>query len=474
MAITIVGQPDKFSPVFNPTYFYANSTNRNEINFRYVVDLYYAGTSERFQRYELKPAPITGNGVADVNQVLANQLGYYYNQSLTGFSSTPQNFIDYDVTVGERYLTQFRFSATTGNPLSATTTLKIASGQTHPFVSGDRIAVVPDVDPYYSGVYTVTATTTTGVTIYKTTSGNSTTQGSISYADGRSTYFTGATLTGYSAFNGAVRHEDLITYTSSTYNIKTGSTGNLLTSVPNNFYVRLTNSMFLNLYTTTNTKIKGFIVVTNNGSYLINNTFTGSTKMLTIACGPKDIMASPYTVLDGPTTIFSDDIINYNIYIVDVNDNQISNAINFMIDRRCYRYDNIELMFMDKLGSFSTINFQLQNTRRININKTIYQTTLGGLTGGRWGFSSTDGGKNVIDIKVTEELDLVSDFVPSSNLRYYRELYESPVVYLKERGKFWPVIVKTDNLILPTALNKKNNNFKITIQYANNDSTQRF
>ena len=151
---------------------------------------------------------------------------------------------------------------------------------------------------------------------------------------------------------------------------------------------------------------------------------------------------------------------------------QASTSITFNVDWNYSKFGNIELLFLDRLGSLVPANFELQNFKTLNINRQEYKQYLGDLnkTTGNWEYKSTDRGRRNIDTTITKQLTLNSNWMTEAEINYLQELYSSPSVYIKENGKFWPVIVTTNNLPVPNKNNEKLSRLTIVIEYANNDN----
>ena len=134
------------------------------------------------------------------------------------------------------------------------------------------------------------------------------------------------------------------------------------------------------------------------------------------------------------------------------------------------RYGNIELTFIDRLGSYIPANFELQSFRQMDIQRDEYQKILGGFNGTGWGYNSTDRGRVNINTTVKNQLTLNSNWLTEEEVNYLKELYSSADVYITENGQLWPVIVKSNSYRIVTKKNKKNIKIEIVIEYANNDS----
>ena len=554
MSISIIGRPDTFTPVFNPIYYYVESSNKNIDGFKYVVDVYTAGTTSRLARYKLFPRPIDGYGVADVNQILATQLSYFFNQNLNGFSTCPENFFNYQLQFGEEYATSWEFDLV--GPNGVNTRLTNTGGTAASYVAGDQITVTMKsgaTNSHLNGTFNVISSVASFgswfVTIGVGGTMSASESGSTVYADHRKTVFTNLSGATGTTFNGAISHMDFPTYSSSTYNISSGTTAQFLTNMPDGYRVKLENDMWWNFYST-HTGLNGnrLKIQTDYGVYIYKNPYSATSEtMMTVSVGPQNIIDfSPSattnsgtlpvfknnsynivsTINDGgklgvilnSSTVYTvDDIVKlntniyttdglyilsgvtgnyvvidtpfisgittgtvsqitdyYNVTLLSSGQTETSETLTVNINRDCFRYDNVELIFIDRLGSFIPANFELQSARKINIERSEYQTILGDLSGNKWTYNSTDRGRNQINTSVVQSLDVRSNWLTEDEANFLEELYSSPIVYIKENGQLWPVIIRTNSYIIQTKNNKKNIQISLTLEYANNDRVQNF
>jgi len=475
MSTIIKGYPSGFDSAFNPTYFYYDSTNKGEQGFKYVIDVLEDGTSNLISRLKYFPAPSTGYAVANLQQILATQVGYYFNPNLNGFAATPQNYFPYKLEVGEEYIAYWNYNNNYSVSGGTRTGFSASTATTHNFNVNDRLYFIPTTNSTYSGLYTVTNVPnnhTLEINKFYSSAGND----SGKVTTGAKTFFSGlSSASNFVVFNGVIDHQQLANFDGyNTYNINTGSTKKLLTNLPDEFPIKLDNKCYVNFFTNQNYNISGLYIKTDTGGeYKINNISTSSV-MLTIGVAPSNITASTYSTISGATSAFTDNVSSYQVYLVDSSNNRISEIKSFVIDDNCSRYTNYELLFMDRKGAFSPFNFDLQSTRTINVERSQYQSTLGYLSGFKWSFDSSSVGNQVLNTSASEELELQTNWLTETQSFYFKELISSPVVFIKENGKYWPVIIKTNSLQVLTKNNKKNIQYKIIVQYGNNNSIQHF
>lgn len=516
MAISLSGRPDIFSPTFNPIFFYVSSTSSGEEGFNYLVDIFPSGnTSDRLCRFPLYPRPNDSFGVADISQVLRYKVSKYLSQYSHKFANCPQNYYKYQLALGEEYVKYWPFTINF-NTGDGYLTLS-GNSQTHQFVAGDEVLVDYNVvNPINDGVWTVlTVPSTNSITIPSTflsggSGGNFV--GTVVYANKRKTLFSGLTwATGYTAFNAAIPHQEFNSYTSSTYNITSGainltsggtSSKKWLSNIPTGmtYSIRPENSMWLNFYSTSMSVNYTLEITTNTGVFYYPNTLSSTELMAQVGCGPVDINAfvTSATCYDrnhinkSAVTKFDCDTTYYSIRLVeDATPNSItsggtiiwgtpnflpaSETITVLYDSSdTGKFTNIELYFMDRKGSIVPCNFTLLSSRSINKTSAQYKSIIGDLNSstGKWGYDSTEAGTNTINTTEVQELTVSTNFMTVEASNYFKELFTSKFIYIKENGSLWPVFVLDSNLPLPTKANRKNINKVLTVIYANNNTVQ--
>lgn len=567
MAITIKGRPDNFTPAFNPMYFYMDSNQKNQEAFKYVVDIYSAGTADLLASYKLFPRPNDGYGVADINQIIRSNISEDLNPIPTGGRHIPNIYVNYDVEFGEEYIVTWDWFDTIFENTSGLT-IVYSTGSTTPFVTGDFIELQQNAGfdvPAYNGVFEVLSAVTvsgfSGVIINQNFIAGATVGGTSFYEGKPKSIFidNSKNIFDFRAWNGAIGHQQFMQFNPTNYNTVVNNNALFLTNVPNGYRVRESNTMRLNFYsssivTSANTGSTSYSIqlLTNHGQY--NLPLSGIGYVNVIDAGPGDITINEenwindfgifpifrnycwqatliqddgtgLTLFSGATPSpwaslsdaeFVDEVINFvgnNGQIFKINGDSIpdansvilqqafadmtatsgilsqttdnysiqlysgvtaeSSAYTFNVDWSQTRYGNIELVFIDRLGSYVPANFTLQNVRSENINRDSYNQILGNLgniDGSiKWQYNSWERGKKNINTTVTQQLELTSDWLTEAEAYYLRELYSSPSVFIKDFGQLWPVNVISNNYQIQTKNNKKNIQIKIVIEYSNNN-----
>lgn len=583
MSIITIGRPEKFAPVFNPIYFYVTSTNDINEGFKYVVDLYDDDSNIFITRYKIYPRPNDLFGVIDINQILASQISYTFDQTINYIDVGLEDYINYRLEVGEEYVNYWDFADNKyvlSGPYTGYLSFYGVFNNNH-FFAGDIVEIIQAPGFTYSGYNgtfeVLSANSSTIIVDWPHTVNTPVNLGQAVYATHKKTLFPNLrTYSGYTAWNGAIMHQDLMSLQSSQLNLNTGATAPFLSSIPQNDYVvKPSNNMWLNFWSSAQTANSRFAYVTTHyGEYSMVNGLTGYTgsSVQILPIGPQNIsdIENTYGPLPGQT-YWSNDVGTYPVFknecwesfgyiynstgstflfnssISPWYNNGIDQIVDFYLGNQLYttvitstpigqivqipiapsifiaagflpavtyssfitlfqkteyytvqmfgsgntatsrqysfdvdwnttRYGNIELLFMDRGGSFIPANFELQSAKSVNIERNEYQTILGGLntTLDTWRYDSTDRGRNVLNTTVKKQVELLSNWITEDTSKYWEQLFTSPVVYIKEFGEFWPVIIKDTNYKLVTKNNKKNIQVKIVVEYSNLDVVQRF
>lgn len=102
MAITILQQPQLFSPVYNDLNFYVSSTNTGQSNFKYVFDTYVNGTM--INRELRSPHPTYGTARFDPKRVISpSVLRDFLITDSDGVTKNTNSFVVIQVKCGEQY-----------------------------------------------------------------------------------------------------------------------------------------------------------------------------------------------------------------------------------------------------------------------------------------------------------------------------------------------------------------------------------
>ena len=153
-----------------------------------------------------------------------------------------------------------------------------------------------------------------------------------------------------------------------------------------------------------------------------------------------------------------------------------SETYTFKIDRTCHKFDNYKLMYLDPLGSFLTVNFELSHTKNIKTKKTNYRQNYGSYdaTSNTYGYNSFDRGNTRLDTDITETYDVTTNWVDEEQGSRVIELLKSPEVYhLKDDGALLAIDITTSSMEQKQKVREKLFNYSVKFKYSHKDTVQR-
>jgi hypothetical protein len=289
-------------------------------------------------------------------------------------------------------------------------------------------------NPGVEGLHTVIAITgTTNFTINALWSGvtDATINGVVEYADKRKTIDLDiiSTLDKF-VFNGVYPWLEFPYWDEDTYNTN-GVTKEWLTDQPTSFSCTPGQDLWLNL------KDRGTVTGGNKRAYFKNDNGDTFYKNLNsndfikgVAVGPNNY--GSLTVVSGTAPLVKNDTKGYVIWYSDGVFNPVK-SVKYLIniDRRMLISES-HIVFLDRLGSWSSFAFQLKSYERGNITRETYnQDVPGAVVDGQWGYKSYEQGTVNINTEVTKLYDLSTNYMTEAEGEYFQQLLTSPQTYIK-------------------------------------------
>jgi hypothetical protein len=274
---------------------------------------------------------------------------------------------------------------------------------------------------------------------------------------GITTTFSGASYTATTyAYNGVIPTLDFINYDYTDYEMSSGSTGQWLTTIPDNELTMKTNGVGIVNYYNSSTNTSNFLEVTtsNGGVFRITNTFhpsSATTLILGVAIGPWNISntTSTVTMMSGTYPIIQDTTEYYDVRLLDVSGNPTSQSIRVNIDRRCSKFEDYQLLYMDTQGSYLPFYFNLSSKKTITADKKDFYQQAGSFNPNtlQWGYESYDRGRRIIDVQKKNTYALTSNWVTQEDGDRIEELIYSPDVYRLLDGTVTYSAATTDGIL---------------------------
>lgn len=456
--ITQIARPIKnVQTAYNPIVWVFDSDNKDEYGFRYICEIYSAGTSNRLGEYYIAPRPNDGYCVLSVDSLLKSYVTWDLN-----VSEANNSFINYELRIGESYSIQwdyddYQFYSNTGttSPGSQFNAYTELTGTTnHNLVIGDQINIVqsdePDsADPSVSGLHTVVwVPSPTRIVIdlvYQYQNIGFEVPGYVVLADNQR-FIERAMLirSGQTAFNGVVsvvqQQFDDTNYVMTLPNVQTNRL--FLTTYPNGKRQRPTDDMYFN-FLKSNTNAAGRVYFENDGGDIAYKAWTGQTRIQQVGVGPNNL--GSLTLQTGTLPIVKDDTKYYDIYLTNSGGtNQVTTKYRVHIDRRCpieYPLGPISILFLDRFGSWGSFAFDLRLNDRTNVTRDTYYQHNGSIVNGTWAYDLIKAGDTIYNSQLQRNLTINTNFMTEDEARYFEELITSPITLIKIDGAYRKCIV---------------------------------
>lgn len=428
MAQTLIAAPQSFSPAYNPLRFIADSTNKSLAGFRYIFDVYEAGTANKIAQYKTMPTFGTGYGEEDLSKLLQNKVSWDINTEITSSIGAPNSAYKYDVKIGEEYTF---FDLYTASLADSGGNVQITMPNS--FQVGDQIIITQAdggaANPQLEGLHTIISASFPSfvVNVNWSTITNATIDGSITYADKRKVNTPDIIeLLGYTVFNGAYRWLDWTTFDNTDY-VLNSPTSLWLTNQPTaDFHCTLGQDLWLNLR---NPKGSDLIQFENSNGASFYKVPTSLDDILQVAVGPNN-----HGILIGTGDLIDNTVEWYDVWFNSGSTLQQQDSVKYRIhlDRRVL-ISEYHVLFLDRLGSWSSFAFQLKSYERGDVTRQMYNQDVAGYVNGagQWTYNTEDFGFKTFDINVIKKVELNTNWMTQNMATYFEELVTSPQAFLK-------------------------------------------
>lgn len=395
MSTSLINTVRTISPAYNPFYLVLNSTNKTNVGFNYVVDLYEKGSSTILRRFRIQPDPLNSNyGYIDISKSLSNQLSDepLLNIPFSAITENSYQSFKYTLQYGEEYQYTWDFydNFYNADPYYTNYVGFTSMTQTHQYQVGDYVYITQAAgytEAGYNGAHMViyVPNAYSFVINYPFISSTPVNSGTTRYLDYRKILYTGLTSSTGLIYDGAFDY-DFYTYdwydtyyakpTLPLSNLPIYSVSQIQNKI-NGYSIKLTNNGYFNIVAVPG-QMKDMLIkcYTNDGTLLRTldimepsdvPAYTDMPLILHIPFGPASINNHiGYNFISGDTSYYS----------ITLNDS--GGTINYMneyfigIDKDCLVYKNTEILFEDLLGSFIPVNVY-GTKENVSISRTTYK-----------------------------------------------------------------------------------------------------
>jgi len=455
MITTITTTPNYISPVNAPIWFGLTSTYSIYYGFNYVVNInvLQQGTSsnvvlDTFSPAYLPPNP-NGIGLMSPSRYLNTQITPLLNPGLIGLSTDVGGSVKYNIQYGESYNPGLLFSDT----YYSSGYVGLAFSQSSGLQVGDLITINKinsTINPQYNGqtsvVSTFTASNPTGQYIVKTTipwGVSSTLEGG---------YITNlvrleGTSSTYWAYNGTRQYNQINTDFTS-YQLGSAS-ATFLSAWGSN-----PKPIFLNQYETagilSNSDLNPITSLIVN-TYDINSNIIGTYSILglTAPSGYKK-----FEIGVGTANLASEGVNFTNAYGYYVYPLTASNVKTISLNRSLVQcnpspYNNFQLAWLNRSGSFDYYNFNYKNVKTTNITTTQYKQIL------PYNYSVGARQDTILSQSAQESWFISTGWINETDASNLNELFTSTDVFVISGTTSYPINIIDKSYTTKTYLNDK-------------------
>lgn len=494
MAITIDTQPQKLTPAYNDLYWMFSSDDEANDGFRYIVWLYINGTVVK--KDKIVPMFSTLSGKYHGSRSISTRVSYHELfpiDSLSGaVSGLDKSYVSVKIQVGEEYFgntwsfTAYGYAGTSTGWANQTSPSVNPGGWARcmlwtntasPYSAGDIIEITLDdatTNSFLNGIHKVLDTFDSGGTYYvvleepwQTLQTPSTFNGTTTYADGRKTIIEptgtgGVTSNTITVFNGAVPFKDLKDWDYTDWHCN-DLNAKFLTSRPRNinWKVRPDSAIFIQYYNDT----REDPVYMSRQKRIGGSTSIATYELVTSSAEVVQVDVSPVSF--GSLT-------NVESILFKLTNNNagtptaLSETMTFEIDYRCYEWDDVEIAFMDRLGSIMPFQFNLRKSKRMKSTKETYKKDVETTT--MYDYELIDSGITPLNIEEDIVYTLRTEALNYDEANYLRELITSPFTVVRfGTGEYMRCNVLTSDLSIKESGYASLNYYTIEIELSNKD-----
>jgi hypothetical protein len=472
MAITIVSTNQSvLSAGYNPLRWYLSSTNVNEKAFRYIVEVFAAGTLTKLFEKKYAPRPSDGYAEIDISRDVQNFLSAHNPFQNSDYNNAPEHYLKFDIKFGEEYIVAWNFSDYIFN--SGLTGFNQTPNVTvHPFVIGDQVrvelnATYNDFRDALNGLFTITDVLdnyTVRTQLPWIGSGGAT-PGKMYYADNRKSRFLNLTSqNNKTTANIAIALNQMNTFTGAQFGLSISLVGNFLTDMPRVVKQNENQDNWLAFYNNYVSRTL-FLTFENDLGDIAYRTINCTTAqgIVQVASGLGNM--GILTLDSGTLPIVKDDATIVNVYLTTTAGTPVSETITYQIDRRC-NISEYEIVFMDRLGTFANFAMQLRAYEKGNANRLTYNQQFGNVNAGLVVFNTWESGTTTYHVDNTKELTLNTNFMTDAESVYFEQLMTSGYVFVKVDGEYFACQVTESGYDVERSVNKRLIRKTINVRYA--------
>lgn len=468
-----INSPQKLTPVYNPIVFTFLLNNFNDVGFRYLITLKDIINNKIIGKFKIAPK-IDGSGYIELSKILSNYTTVDFQEDSFSLQNCKNSYVNYEVILGMEYSYEWRYdtySKQVGVGLSNTVLSSSLLLSSPIYQVGDMIQINDpivmtiggEIFQPINGLHTILEVYDYGILIDVPWFGYSGDGGVTKYSDNQKVeYLNIRTISNLYAFNGALSFYDYKYWDNKKYrliDLDNDKSKKLLTSLPvsdsnKKYYATITQDFYINYFNDNVLKNYGLRVEDSYGNL--------SFKQLLTSGDPGNVKQFKINI--------EDLIINYGVnansewiifHLTDsISLQKLTNNYKIYIDRRC-KIEDVEIIYMDRMGSLLSQSFQLRMSKNIDIDKKTFNQNLEYIVGGELNLDRYDnldlskGGESISNINIKTTYELNTNWMSEENSLLFDELMTSPYKWIKLNDQYYSCDVKETSFKSDTQRNKK-------------------
>lgn len=456
--LELIQTPFNYNLSKNKQVFTFSGSSTPTEGFEFIFDILKTDNT-LISRSSVPYYPNSNMGFFDVSKIVNDYIlnNDLINLSIDGYPIVaPNSYLNYKIALGKKILNwtyDDYFFGPSGKTIFSSTTLN-----SHNFQAGDNVIINHDSEvyyPQYSGNFIVeSAPDDYSIIINTPFNSGPVVGGTVNYADYSYIVIPDLiTSSGYTSYIGALNEDNYIDYDPEDYIYNLGAgLKNLSSYIQDKTYLDKNSHFYLycpNFEPSGFTS--GFVITTKDkfgnelGEYKVE--YTGITTPIYLPVGPKDLSlidSSYITVVSGSNPIMTDNVYQYDFYLINSREDQLSILFTFNINRECTKFGDFQIMFQDRLGSYGSFNFNLKREDNLSTKRTFYNKNTGifDITNGSYFDRTNDYGLKSINVLANQELTIRIELKGINEVNYFKELLLSNKLYYVNDEKLYPIIIK--------------------------------
>jgi hypothetical protein len=139
-------------------------------------------------------------------------------------------------------------------------------------------------------------------------------------------------------------------------------------------------------------------------------------------------------IITGSQPIITASVDKYSVYVVETFNPtyRLTEYKWFLVDDTCTKNDTYRFHFLNKLGGWDTFTFIRGHKKKSNIERSTYKSNNNVATSSTYSYSVKDFSSVDYNTKLSESINVISDWVSEETYEWLYELISSPQVYLDD------------------------------------------